>query len=795
MNDRGMQALWIHGYQVVPEEMAVYGPHGRLRMQPAAMVVLLKLAERAESAVTPAELQHDLGRFNKDERFDIDVLIHELRACFDDPQDKPLFITGSKDAGFMLNTPAFPVDKNRVTSIDPSAMSPTQKLRAEHNDETRRTAAPPVAEDLEDDFSPSWIKSLKRRRVFRVMGSYLVGSWLVMQIADVMSGAFPVPDWTAAAVAMALAIGFPIVAGLTWAFQMTPRGVELDVDTETPIPPDRARIIHFVDLVIIGVLLVAVALLSFGKFFPFLPEEEVARIAVLPFQELSDNSDEHYLGQGISDDIRSRLHGVPQVKIAARASTMALADDNLDIKTIGERLTVQHVLDGSVRRIGNRVRVVAQLVDVGTGFDRWSKIYDTTIDDVLDVQSNIALYVTSELEILLSRDIRQSLAKVPTDNPAAYDVYLQAQSFLDRPKTSENLDKALMLFRQAIDKDINFALGYAGLCRTHIARYQTTGDTAFFAAAETNCERALAIDTDLPQVHSALGHLYVQEGQFDKARTSFDSALKLDAENLSALTGLGLLYVAQGEDERAETQYRKAIELVPGNWNGYNVLAGFLLKRGRYDEAIDNYRRILRFAPDNELAYNDLGAAYFLKGDFAQAAAHYQRSLELAPGRGAYSNTASMHYFAGNFEEAAETFAKAVELTDTDYRLWGNLADAQRYLPNGSELAAVSYTKAIELAEAQLQVNPNDLSIQSHLALYHANLGNNEEARALLQASDEVSPNDLQLQYLRALTYALLGNKEVALTMLEQVKQLGFPQAVIDATPELSQIMAHDLNQ
>ena len=641
-------------------------------------------------------------------------------------------------------------------------------------------------EEMRDSSTPrNLIRDLRRRKVFRVMAAYGVGAWLILQIIDVLSGAFPLPDWTVAVTSILLALGFPVAAGLSWAFQITPEGVIVDVDQARPLTANRSRLIHFVDVIIICVLLVVVAYLSFGDRFARTDSDEI-RVAVLPFENLSDDESVTYLSEGIADDIRARLYEVPQLLLAARSSSASIFGKGLDIKTIGERLTVEHVLEGTIRKSGDRIRVTVQLVEVSTGLVRWVKTYNTRLDDVLEMQNNISLVVVSQLEVYLSKDIRQVLARKPTDDPIAYDFYLQAKGYLNRPRTKSNLDSALSLFESAINQDPMFALGYAGLCRTYIARYYDSSDVANVASAETNCQQAISLDPAQGEIHTALGQLYVSVSRWDEAESAFRKAIDLDARNIEAFTGMGDIFAARERYVEAEERYNMAIDILPANWTGYTKLAYFLVLQGRLEEAAANYQRVVEFTPDNPNAYNNLGVVYYLLGDFESAAMSYRRSLDLDPRRSAYSNTGTMYYFAADYEQAAEMFQKAVGEAGADYRLWGNLGDAQRFIDDRSDLARNSYRKAIELAMTEISVSAAKADDWTNLAWYHVNLGENEIAERYLESAASLPNHTAQQYYTTALVYTLLGNANLAEEAILKAKSGGLPQAMVDATPELA---------
>lgn len=735
-------------YVVNPAQHSIVSPAGVSSVvRASSMEVLCLLADRPNEYLDGEDLRHTLFPASGAPHGLLTDCIEELRKGLGDVGPKFRIIEFDKSRGYRL-------------SVTPQLV-------------------------LEDDETiGGWFDELKRRRVFRVVATYGVAAWLVLQIVDVVSSALPVPDWTLTATTVALASGFPIAALLAWIFQITPRGVLADA-RDGAVAVDRTRLVHYVDLMIIGLLLIVVAFLSYGHVFPQLQRGEEVRVAVLPFENLSGADGDAYLSEGIADDIRSRLYELPQVLVAARSSSRSLSNRGLDIQSIGRRLGVQQILEGTFRRVGDRIRLSVQLVDVETGFNRWDETYDSRVQDVLAVQNRISLIVASELKVVLNDDVREMLAENVTDDPAAFDLYLQARNYLDRPSTDENLVAAAKLFEQAIALDSEFALGYAGLCETHITRYRETGDTAFVQPAERNCNRALSLDTRLAEVHTALGDLYMINGDFGAAERAYGSAIDIDPRAVEARAGLASAYAKQQRFEDAEAQYILAIELVPANWSGFGQYATFLVRQQRFDEAIANYERAIELAPGNSNGFNNLGVVYYFLGDFGNAAKYFRRSIEAEPDDGApYSNTGTMYYFAGDFGAAAEMYAKAVENTPTDYRLWGNLADAQRYTGVAAEQVKRTYEKAVELANLQLEVNPQDSDTLVNLAWYYINLNREVAARGALDASDSKTISDPAQLYMTGLTLTLLGDAAAA-EFIEKAAASGFPQAMIDATPEL----------
>lgn len=747
------EKFWLGAFEIDPPGHSITGPAGTQAVRASSMEILCLLALQPRQYQSAEALLHAVFPASGEPHGLLKACIDELRSRLGDTRSPPRLIEYDAERGYRL------------------LLSPRQQ------------------QSTDDDLT-GWFGELKRRRVFRVVAAYAVSAWLILQVVDVLTGALPVPDWTLTAATVALACGFPVSALLAWVYQVTPQGVVAEARLGT-LAMDRTRMVHYLDLVIIGVLLIVVAFLSYGHVFPALQRGEEVRVAVLPFENLSSESGDAYLGEGIADDIRSRLYDLPQVLVAARSSSRSLSHRGFDVRSIGERLGVQHILEGTFRRVDDRIRLSVRLVDVESGFNRWDETYDTRIEDVLAVQNRISLIVASELKVVLTSDVRKLLAENVTDDPVAYELYLQARNYLDRPLNGQNLTLAADYFERAIDRDPGMAPSYAGLCETLIARYRDSGDTAFVQPAEHNCNKALSLDTGLAEVHTALGGLYAISGDLGGAERSYIAAIELDPRAVDARAGLGDIYAQQGRIEEAEAQFILAIELLPANWYGYSEFGRFLIGQQRLEEAIANYERAVELAPGNSNGYNNLGVIYYYLGDYQKAADNYRRSLEIDPDGSAFSNTGTLYYFAGDFAAAEEMFLKAAERTPADYRLWGNLGDARRFTGVPQERVQASYERAVELANLRLDVNPRDTETLVNLAWYYANLGRLPAARSTLESARPGTISDPGQVYVIALVNTLLGDSDAALRARTRAASLGFPQAMIDATPEFADLPAN----
>jgi TolB-like protein len=319
---------------------------------------------------------------------------------------------------------------------------------------------------------------LNRRNVSKVALVYIIAGWLTMQVVDVMFPALQLPEWLTSAVAALLIIGFPFALIFAWAFELTPDGIkrEKDVDRSKSITPQTGQKLNHVALVI---LTIAVSFLLVDKFVlesgqPPIQEpvatapDEKPSIAVLPFVNMSDDRDNEYFSDGLSEELLNLLAKIPQLHVAGRTSSFKFKGTNEDLRVIGEALNVRHVLEGSVRKSGSRLRITAQLIDTNNGYHLWSDTYDRDLTDIFAIQDEIAGHVVEELRAhLLGAEV--AMTDQGTSNIEAYNEFLRGRYLLEHT-SPENLASAVAAYEKAIALDPNFARAYAGLA---IAQQQT----------------------------------------------------------------------------------------------------------------------------------------------------------------------------------------------------------------------------------------------------------------------------------------------------------------------------------
>jgi eukaryotic-like serine/threonine-protein kinase len=517
----------------------------------------------------------------------------------------------------------------------------------------------------------------------------------------------------------------------------------------------------------------------------------VRAIAVLPFVNMSDSADNEYFSDGLTEEILNLLTRLRELKVAPSTSSFGFKSRKVDVADVARRLRVDVVLEGSVRRDKDRLRVAAELIDARSGFRLWSQIYDRRLEDVFTIQDDLARQVVGALELVLSSASEGEFRKPRAASLAAYDLYLRARAYLRLQRSQPNLDRATALFEQAIAADGQFAQAYAGLCDAWLAHYELSRASESFEKAEAACRKALSYDPEASEVVVALGNLDRSSGRYQQAELEFRRAATLAHNPVDAVLGLASTYEAQRRLDEAERTFEQAKQLDPGYWRVYLEMGIFLFNNGRYAEAVKNYGEVIARTPDNVSAHNNLGAAYFMAGDFEKAARAWRASLELAPTRGAYSNMGSSYFYLGRFEEAAAMYSKAVELAPEDHRVWGNLGDACAYATGREADAAAAYRRAVALGEERLRINQADAVTMSDLAHFYASLGRLDRARQLSEEALRRDPQNMNVNYKAALVSARLGATDAAIALLERAVELGYPRQLLPADAGLAPLRQH----
>jgi TolB-like protein/Flp pilus assembly protein TadD len=464
-----------------------------------------------------------------------------------------------------------------------------------------------------------FFEEVQRRKVYRVAAGYIVAAGFIIQIGSAVFPAWELPNWTFRLVVVLLLVGFPIALILAWAYDVTPQGIRA---TPTPSTPGSHRRRNMIMLVGIGVIMSAAA----GFFLlPRVSAHKIDKsIAVLPFQNLSDDKENAYFADGIQDDILTNLSKIGDLKVISRMSVMSYRGDGLrSAREIGKVLGVATLLEGSVRRIGNRVRVSVQLINADDDEHIWAEDYDRDLTDVFAIQTDLAQKIASSLQAKLSPNEKERLDRQPTENSDAYLLFIQAHDYANRSEhfLDDSL-KAEQLFEQAIKLDPKFAAAFAGLSIVESSIYHSFEPTsARREKARLNADESLRLQPNLPEGHLALGFSYYYgDRDYERALAEFEIAKRDLPNQAEAYFAIGAIQRRQGKWAESNANLEKAAALDPKNVSILTNLAYSYMTLRDFDAAEKTLDRSTAVAPQ---AWATVGLKAYLailsRGDLTEA--------------------------------------------------------------------------------------------------------------------------------------------------------------------------------
>lgn len=501
-----------------------------------------------------------------------------------------------------------------------------------------------------------WVAELRRRKVFRVAGAYLVVAWLLVQVAATTFEPMGLPGWTVKLVIILAALGFPFACALAWAFDVTPGGIERTPPAGHAVAAERP------------------AIAAAGDAAPAPTRESVA---ILPFLDMSPGRDQEYFCDGIAEEIINSIGCIRGLRVASRTSSFQFKGRAADVREIGRSLRVDAVLDGSVRKAGDRVRITAQLVSAADGYNIWSESFDRNLEDVFAIQSEIAERLVKALRVALTPQENALLVRGGTRNAEAYDLYLRGQQLM-REYHSSSVGPAAMLFRQAIARDAAFAQAHAGLANA-IAAAAFCGlptSEADWQEALTACNRALALESHMPEAYVARGCVMSMQGRAAEAERDFDEAIRLNPASAEALYLYGRHCFAAGQFEKSIDLYRAALRLEPDSYQISAMLCLPLEKLGREGEmrreqeyCVQAVEKRLQGDPRDMRALY-LGACIAARlGNHARGTELADIALATSPGDPSTTyNVACAFALMGNRERALELLERAATGGSASFR-------------------------------------------------------------------------------------------------------------------------------
>ena len=553
--------------------------------------------------------------------------------------------------------------------------------------------------------SGSFFAELKRRNVYKVAAAYAVIGWLLVQVATQVFPFFDIPNWAVRLVVLAIVIGFPIALVIAWAFEATPEGIKrTEVADAMPVVAGQKK--HaWIFVVVVGAAL-SVGLFFIGRFTAGrgTPRQSEAAtvsaksIAVLPFDNLSRDPDNAFFAEGVQDEILTRLAKVADLKVIARTSTQKFKSAPTDLREVAKQLDVTNILEGSVQKVNDQVRVNVQLINALTNAHLWAEIYDRKLTDIFAVESDIAKTIADQLQAKLTGSEKQMMAAQPTTDTTAYELYHKGRSLWGK-RTGDNIPKAIAFFEQAIARDPNYALAYAGLASAYILSPFYTGADRREAGSKAKeaALKALQLDPNLAEAHAALGKvLFFSEIDLAGATREYKRAIELkpndaDAHHWFSNDSLAAL----GQFDEAIAEGKRSVELDPLSIVINADLGETFFYARRFDESVAQLRKTLEIDPTSFYAHYNLGIAFQAKGDLSGAITEYEKAKQLSDNPAVATFWAQAKAHAGDKDAARRMLSELDQISQHRevlsylrallYLSLNNKDEALRWLEQGYE--------------------------------------------------------------------------------------------------------------
>jgi len=491
----------------------------------------------------------------------------------------------------------------------------------------------------------AFLDELRRRKVVKVGIAYLVGAWVILQLADVIFPAMRLPDWTISLTLGVLAVGFPLALILSWVFDIKATGIEKTADavlTGSPVPEQTKAM------------------------------DDKPSVAVLPFVDMSPDNDNEYFADGLTEELLSILSRAGGMRVASRTSSFAFKGKDADIRTVSEKLNVAHIVEGSVRKSGNLLRITGQLIEAATDSHLWSGTYDRELDDIFAIQDEIGTQIAAALQVKL---VPQQLDRPTTEDVRAYDFYLRGNSYF-RNLGIRNTRRAIDMYEKAIEIDPEYGRAWAGIAisnSTLALLFMVDGEdrTAAIEAAHAAAKRATELDPECAITHLAKGMSLNADGRPEEAESEFAAAIRYDPQMHEAHYQYARAAYMQGRMEKAALLFEKAIEVDPDDYASSLVLSSVYRSLGQVDKQEATIRRgtslvekHLEKHPDDARALALGAAAMQATGNSEKAELWAERAVAIdADNESTLYNIACTYSLAGKLDRAMDLIERCIHST------------------------------------------------------------------------------------------------------------------------------------
>jgi len=640
----------------------------------------------------------------------------------------------------------------------------------------------------------SFFSELKRRNVYKVTIAYAVVSWLLIQVATQVFPFFEIPNWAVRLVVLLLVIGFPIAFILGWAFELTPEGIKRTEELDQ-MPQQQSKNRAWIYVVIIAGA-ISIGLFFLGRYTASFragaqrTETFEKSIAVLPFENLSDDKANAYFATGIQDEIMTRLAKIADLKVISRTSTRQYQSRSGNLSQIAKQLGIAHVLEGSVQKVGEQVRVNVQLIRADDDSHLWAETYDRKLTDIFGVESDVAKSIAQSLQAKLSGREEQAFGVKPTSNPDAYDAYLRGLAAEGEGIDSVySIQKAISFYKRAVHLDPDFALAWSRLSHAHSSLYPSFGDST--EAARRALETAQKLQPDSPETLLALAqYQYSELRDYDAARTTFLRVSKMLPGSSEIPAALAQIARHQGKWEETVAYYGQALVLDPRNAELLTEAADNYDYLRRFDNALNLYDRALDIRPNDADLLASKAGIYQAQGNLTEAAKCLGNVNALTPSYEAVPAKVAQLVFERNYREAVQLletrFAQFQFGSEVELGIFQEFLASSRLLTGDIPGAKASAEQARKILEVLCKNQPDNDFPAIFLARAYAILGEKDSAykeaervRALLRNDAIRGPGAEENLALIEINF---GDNARAISILAHLLQIPY-QSSIYATP------------
>ncbi|HEX7018710.1 MAG TPA: tetratricopeptide repeat protein [Gemmatimonadaceae bacterium] len=506
-------------------------------------------------------------------------------------------------------------------------------------------------------------------------------------------------------------------------------------------------------------------------------------MAVLPFKMLGATQNLDHVATGVAEALSAKLFGLNQVTVAPTSAIQGL-DLSEPLPRIARDLGSNLLVTGSVQGDASRISIIVALEDPITPRTVWTKEFSGSPNDLLTLQDQIFDGLVQALDVTPTTEERARTVARPTENIAAYDVYLKGRNAMRGQQDKRNVEKAIDFYNQALALDPRFALAYAGLADASLQMYRETRETIWADKAVYAAQQGQRIDDSLLEVRVAAGNAYLATGKTNAAIAELQRALEISPNSDEAYRRLAAAYETAGRWDEAVKMHLQAIAKNPYYWVNHNALGATYFQMGQYDKAAEQFTRVIEIEPDNVNGYNDLGAAYLQTARYAEAADAFEKALKLVPTSDTWTNLGIAYAWMGQFQQALPAYQKAVDLSPSSDAWLSNLADCYRWVGNRQK-AVETYDRAIALAYKALTVNPNNWTTRLNLGTYYVKKGDAAQGLKFITAALEHDASNPGYLYNLAVAHALTGDKPRALDALRKAFDAGYPAGFAKDDPDL----------